>query len=308
MNRIRVLPITCSLGLMAILLPRVSQGDEWNKKTSLTVNEPVEIPGKVLQPGTYVLRLADSQSNRHIVQVLNQDETKVESTILAIPNYRLEPTGDSQFGYWEMPAGQPRALKAWFYPGDNFGQEFAYPTEMATTIAQTNNQPVPAVTGDANNGQIATVNPSENSTMAEARPPAEPQQNQGSSTMSQSNQQQPTDQNSTSSTSSSSSATDQGSSASSSATPSNQGTPSNATSSNTTSNQATSPSMNQQNGQNSSSTTSSTTQSNNTNTNSTANQNGTLPRTASPFPLFGLGGALSFAAAAAVRFARRRRA
>jgi hypothetical protein len=28
----------------------------------------------------------------------------------------------------ERPSGQPEALKAWFYPGDNTGIEFVYPT------------------------------------------------------------------------------------------------------------------------------------------------------------------------------------
>ena len=49
------------------------------------------------------------------------------TTILAIPNYRLQPTGKTVFTFWETPPGQPKALRAWFYPGDNFGQEFAYP-------------------------------------------------------------------------------------------------------------------------------------------------------------------------------------
>ncbi len=29
----------------------------------------------------------------------------------------------------ERPSGQPEALKAWFYPGDNFGVEFVYSTQ-----------------------------------------------------------------------------------------------------------------------------------------------------------------------------------
>jgi len=29
----------------------------------------------------------------------------------------------------ERPSGQPEALKAWFYPGENFGVGFVYPTQ-----------------------------------------------------------------------------------------------------------------------------------------------------------------------------------
>jgi hypothetical protein len=111
------------------------QADEWNKKTILTVNESISVPNKVLPPGKYVMKLMDSQSNRHIVQIFDGDETHLITTILAIPNYRLEPTGKTQFQFWETPPGQPKALRAWFYPGDNFGQEFAYPKTEATNIA-----------------------------------------------------------------------------------------------------------------------------------------------------------------------------
>jgi LPXTG-motif cell wall-anchored protein len=123
-----------------------ARADEWDKKTILTVAEPIQLPGAMLQPGKYVMKLMDSQSDRHIVQVFNEDQSHLFTTILAIPNYRLEPTGKTQFQWWETPAGQPRALRAWFYPGDNFGQEFAYPKNMSVQIASANQQSVPTVT------------------------------------------------------------------------------------------------------------------------------------------------------------------
>ncbi|MEP7366203.1 MAG: hypothetical protein ABI972_23345, partial [Acidobacteriota bacterium] len=115
----------------------------WDKKTILDVKETILIPGKQLPPGKYVMKLVESPSDRHIVQIFNADETKVEATILAIPNMRLKPTGDTALGYWETPAGVPPALRSWFYPGDNFGQEFAYPRVMAERIAATNHTKVP---------------------------------------------------------------------------------------------------------------------------------------------------------------------
>jgi hypothetical protein len=91
------------------------------------------------------LALVDSLSDRHIVRVFAQDEKTVITTILAIPNYRLQPTGNSVFQFWETPAGQPRAMRAWFYPGDNFGQEFAYYKTKSLEIAKVAKAPVPAV-------------------------------------------------------------------------------------------------------------------------------------------------------------------
>jgi hypothetical protein len=109
----------------------------------MTVNEPFQVPNKVLPAGTYVIKLLNSPSDRHIVQIFNADETKLETTILAIPNYRIQPTGKTVFSFWETPPGQPKALRAWFYPGDNFGQEFAYPKSAAVQIAAVSHQQVP---------------------------------------------------------------------------------------------------------------------------------------------------------------------
>lgn len=141
MNRV-ALAIT-SVGLLGAAFAPNMAADEWNKKTILTVNEPIQVPNKVLPPGKYVMKLLDSPSNRHIVQIFNADETQLQTTVLAIPNYRLEPTGKTQFQFWETPPGQPKAMRAWFYPGDNFGQEFAYPKTEATNIATYSKTQVP---------------------------------------------------------------------------------------------------------------------------------------------------------------------
>jgi len=136
------------------LLPTL-QADQWNKKTVLTVNEAIQMPScctpdhtVTLQPGEYVMVLVDSMSDRHIVRVFDKDQKNVITTILAIPNYRLKPTGKTVLQYWEVPAGQPKALRAWFYPGDNFGQEFAYDKQTAAQIATFDKAPVPAFVAD----------------------------------------------------------------------------------------------------------------------------------------------------------------
>src|SRR5579864_4876136 len=139
----RLLLAVASIGLLGVGLTPNARADAWNKKTTMTVNEAIQVPNKMLPPGTYVIKLLDSLSDRHIVQTFNADETEIQTTILAIPNYRLKPSGDTVFTFWEMPPGQPRALRAWFYPGDNFGQEFAYPKTKAVTIAAVAHAEVP---------------------------------------------------------------------------------------------------------------------------------------------------------------------
>src|SRR5580765_7329697 len=141
-----------SVALIAAAVTPSAKADQWDKKTVITIAEPVQVPSccdtdhvVVLQPGTYVLALVESLSDRHIVRVFQQDEKTVVTTILAIPNYRLEATDKTAFQFWETLAGQPRAMRAWFYPGDNFGQEFAYPKTKSVEIAKVAHAPVPAV-------------------------------------------------------------------------------------------------------------------------------------------------------------------
>jgi len=161
------------------------QADEWNEKTVVTFSEPVEVPGAVLPPGKYVFKLADSQADRHIVQIMNLEENHIYSTILAIPNERLQPAGKTEMAFYEMPAGQPKALKTWFYPGNNVGQEFAYPKARAGEIAQVTHENVPSAPEEAppasatpNAGAQANANPSPAPAAAErssaAAPPSQP--------------------------------------------------------------------------------------------------------------------------------------
>jgi outer membrane biosynthesis protein TonB len=121
-----------------------AQADEWDKKTVLTVDQPVQITNTYLEPGTYVLKLANSSSDRHIVQIFNADQSHIINTVLAIPNYRVQPTGNSRFTFWETPPGSAKALRAWFYPGDSFGQEFRYPKQLRQLASLTTTERAPA--------------------------------------------------------------------------------------------------------------------------------------------------------------------
>ena len=136
------------VALMGVVFSPAAKADAWNRKTTMTFSAPVEIPGVhlkgwgVLPAGTYVFKILDSQSDRHIVQIFNADETQCYATILAIPNYRLTATGKTVVTFRERPAGEPEALRAWFYPGRNWGEEFVYPKAKAVELAKTTNTPV----------------------------------------------------------------------------------------------------------------------------------------------------------------------
>jgi hypothetical protein len=148
MNRFKLCATVFCLALVALAIPSWTKADEWNKKTTVSFSGPVEVPGvgaQVLPAGTYVFKLLDSQSDRHIVQIFNERGDHVYATILAIPNYRLRATDETVMTFRERAAGEPKAIRAWFYPGNTWGQEFVYPKSRAIELARITNIPVLAM-------------------------------------------------------------------------------------------------------------------------------------------------------------------
>ena len=133
-----------SLGFLGGMVPRAT-ADESDQKTIFTFSGSVEIPGQVLPAGTYVFKLADSQSDRDIVQVFSKDEGHLYGTFLAIPDQRLRPAGKAIITFEETPGGSQEAVKAWFYPGENYGHQFVYPKPKAVALAKANHTPVPSM-------------------------------------------------------------------------------------------------------------------------------------------------------------------
>lgn len=112
----------------------------YDSTTYFTFNRRVELPGgSTLQPGKYVFRVVDSSAGRHIVQVLDEHETKMLATLLAV-----EPRDEAVI-FGDTPASAPRPLRYWYHAGRNagpIGYEFVYPKDQATAIASKINQHV----------------------------------------------------------------------------------------------------------------------------------------------------------------------
>jgi len=151
----RVLKTLCCAAVLTIALAPGARADEWNKKTILTFSGPVQIPGATLPAGSYVFKLADIPGNRHVVQVFDKDEKKIYTTMLAIPNERLEPSNDPVVLFSERASGSPQAIKVWFYPGNRVGNEFVYPKTQAMRIAKQTHQSVLATNDDSTSAGTA---------------------------------------------------------------------------------------------------------------------------------------------------------
>lgn len=119
-------------------------GTREDQKTNLTVEQPIEIPGVILAPGEYSMELI-SEDARNDVVVFRDADNNVVSTVLTIRNKRNEVTSDTKLMFYDTPAGDPPALRAWYYPAAINGQEFVYPESRGGEIAETTHRHVPTM-------------------------------------------------------------------------------------------------------------------------------------------------------------------
>lgn len=148
----RALPLAFGITVLCTMFSGVASAQVFDRTTVVTFSAPVEIPGagpQILPAGTYVFKLVKSYADRHIVQIFSQNEQQLYATILAIPNLRLHPTDQTVMTFAERAAGQPQAIRAWFYPGDNWGQEFVYRKAEAVELARVTQAPVLYLPDDA---------------------------------------------------------------------------------------------------------------------------------------------------------------
>jgi hypothetical protein len=131
-----------SLAVVWLAMTPAAYADDWDKATRITVNQPFEIPGMVLPAGTYIMKIVDLAAERHVVRFLSEDGTKIYATLIGIPDFRLTPTEKTSITLYESEYNQPRALHNWFYPGYQYGIEFAYPKARAAEIARVVEEPV----------------------------------------------------------------------------------------------------------------------------------------------------------------------
>ena len=144
---------------MIIITPGAKAGD-WDHKTIVTTSTPLNVAGTVLEPGKYVFQLLNTAPYQHVVQILNFRENRVYTTVIAHPVGYMEQgiparlqgaeAGKAHFTFWETTAGEPKALRDWYYQGSFQGEEFAYHKMTVTQVSQvTQSAPAPEPQAEA---------------------------------------------------------------------------------------------------------------------------------------------------------------
>lgn len=127
----------------------------------LRAAEPVDVGGTILQPGVYVIRVLPSIANRNLLQVTNEDGTKVFATVLSIPHAydNMESPPTTEYVFYPTVAGTPQALRTWFAPDSTSGggHDIVYPQQRAMELAELVKEPVVAYPAETKPEEIKTA-------------------------------------------------------------------------------------------------------------------------------------------------------
>ena len=142
-NRFKLVVAAFCFILMASVMAPVSKAQNGDKKTIVTFDEPIEVPGNIILPaGTYFFKLLNQDSGRWVVQIFDEHQTKTFATLITIEDFRYHPTNKVVMNFTERPAGEPPAIKEWFFPGEKQGRAFVYGKKRAMELAKVVNEPV----------------------------------------------------------------------------------------------------------------------------------------------------------------------
>ena len=126
----------------AMIVPsaRAGEQDELSRVT-IRSTQPLEVPDKVLPPGTYVFKIHQAQGafndqEQNTIDIMDAKGTKLIATVPARPVQRKaegygtsspQPTiSDIELGVAEGSGSHPAALLTWYYPSKFSGHQFVY--------------------------------------------------------------------------------------------------------------------------------------------------------------------------------------
>jgi hypothetical protein len=80
----------------------------------LRAEESVDVGGTILEPGVYVIRVLPEIGNRNLLQVTNEDGSKIYATVLSIPHAlpAEREQGNTAYVFYPAIEGSPRDRKS----------------------------------------------------------------------------------------------------------------------------------------------------------------------------------------------------
>src|SRR5215475_8069769 len=139
MRKFCMIALVSAMVLTALSFGPSTRADDWDKKTIVTFNQDVEIPGQVLPAGAYVFKLMRSSANRHIVQIWVGDESQIVATLMTVGDTYPNRSGKPYFvlDMRGTEEGYPPVVASWFFGGSDEGRDFIYSGYSTTRIVPT---------------------------------------------------------------------------------------------------------------------------------------------------------------------------
>jgi len=122
-----LLPSVLSAAMIGMVALPALQADPIKKATEVTFSGPTEIPGMVLPPGTYKIKVPDPYTHSDMVGFYDPSESHLYKLVRTVPAYRTTLKDKTVITFQERAAGAPPAVDRWFYPDDYYGRQFVYP-------------------------------------------------------------------------------------------------------------------------------------------------------------------------------------
>ena len=138
-----------------------AQDSNVDQRTYLTFSGPVQMPGVTLPAGKYVFKLAPTALH-NVMQVFDGEEKHIIGQWFFVASERTSEEQSRADGkpvvmFREMPEGVTPAIHYFYYPTDLRGKEFIYPKEQAVKIAAATHETVLATDTDVEKGGEAHV-------------------------------------------------------------------------------------------------------------------------------------------------------
>jgi len=134
--------IASAVALVLGLGATTANADDYNRRTILTIDQPMAVPGATLTPGTYTFILGNPESSRDVVLILREDGTPVTSVHTKRVSRNDENRDLALFVALNENGAMPM-MKGWFYPGDRDGYAFVYPSDQARAMARLESVEIP---------------------------------------------------------------------------------------------------------------------------------------------------------------------
>ena len=143
MKHLRGAMLAGAVALAWCLGTSTATADDWNRRTILTIDKPMVVPGATLTPGTYTFMLANPDSSRDVVYIAREDGTPVISARVAHVQRSNEKRDLALWVAFNESGARMPMMRGWFFPGLMDGYEFLYPKEQARVIARAETAVIP---------------------------------------------------------------------------------------------------------------------------------------------------------------------